>query len=166
MSISAPKRGLGGISRRVLRPIYGLAAAACTLTLIFGGASAAQAQVNPIAPNYVFSWGDCPVTLGGVAWTNGWAVGGVDVNCHSRHGSVSATVYLWRWNGSSWSAVGSGTGAYSNAYGISVWTQPPICGGGNTWWDETATVHVDGSSKTFDLYQGLGRYPTYSPGSC
>jgi hypothetical protein len=103
------------------------------------------------------------------AWPGpkGWAVGGVDANCHSRHSYVSATVYLWRWNSNSgWTQVGSGSGAYSNAYGISAWTTPPLCGGGNTYWDETATVRVDNSSKTFDLYQGLGRYPQYAPGNC
>jgi hypothetical protein len=62
--------------------------------------------------------------------------------------------------------VGSSTGAYSNAFGISLSTRPPICGGGTTWWDETATVRVDSSSQTFDLYQGLGRYPSYPPGNC
>ena len=164
---ATPGRNRGRLSRRALRTVLSLSTAACALALAVGGASAADAQVNPSAPEYTFPWGDCPVTLGSVAWPKGWAVGGVDVNCHSRHSYVSATVYLWRWNNTSgWTEVGSGSGAFSNAYGISAWTTPPFCGGGNTYWDETATVRVDNSSKTFDLYQGLGRYPQYPPGSC
>jgi hypothetical protein len=49
-------------------------------------------------------------------WAVGGVVGGVDVNCHSRHSYVSATVYLWRWNSNSGrTQAESGSGAYSNA---------------------------------------------------
>jgi hypothetical protein len=66
---AAPSRNRGHLPRRALRTVLGLGTAACALALTVCGASAAPAQVNPSAPEYVFSWGDCPVTLGSVAWT-------------------------------------------------------------------------------------------------
>jgi hypothetical protein len=95
-------------------------------------------------------------------------VGGVDVNCGTRHDYVGATVYLWwRYSDSSpWNRAGMGTYAALNTRAISVWTGPPSCGGGAVQWDVKATVYVDSYSRTFDLGQGLGYYPRYQPGSC
>jgi hypothetical protein len=166
---ATPGRSRGRQPRRVLRSLLGLAAVACTLALALGVAPAAQAQVNQIG-SHTFLWGDCPVTLGTVKWTNGWAVGGVDVNCYTRHDYVGATVYLWwRYSPSSpWNRAAMGTDYNFSTWAISVPTQPqpPICGLPEVQWDVKATVYVDSYSATFDLGQGLGYYPRYQPGRC
>jgi hypothetical protein len=100
----------GHFSRRLLRPVLALAASACTLALGLGVASAAQAQVNPAGPHHVWAWGDCSVTLGNVKTSNGAAVGGADITCGHYRGHITASVYLYRYNGSSWVRVGSGGG--------------------------------------------------------
>ena len=153
----------GRFSRRLRRPVFGLAAAACMLALGVGAASAAQAQVNPAAPHYVFPWGDCSVNVGSVATPNGAAVGGVDVTCNSTRGHITAYVYLYRDIGGSWVLVGSGGGTDYNNHGLYAWTAPPVCGYYTSYWDEVAVVNVDGSQHTFDMASGYGRYPSYAP---
>ena len=109
----------GRFSRRLRRPVLGLATVACMLALGVGAASAAQAQVNPATPHHVFLWGDCSVNLGNVQTSNGAAVGGADVMCNSTRGYITAHVYLWRAQpGSSWVLVGSGGGTDYNNHGL------------------------------------------------
>jgi hypothetical protein len=100
----------GRVTRRVRRPMIGLATALCTLALGLGAASAAQAQVNPGGPHYYFPWGDCSVALGNVAWTGGAAVGGADISCKHYHSYIGATVQLMRWDGYRWVDVRNGGG--------------------------------------------------------
>jgi len=138
-------------------------ALAATATIAMAGS--AHAQVNRAGPSYTFPWGDCPVTVGNVMWPGGAAVGGADIQCVHRHGSISANVYLWRWNGSRWDAVRtSGWVSTSNTSWLSVQTSPPYWCGGNAYWDTKVTVNVDGYQKTFDLYDGIKTYVPYPPG--
>jgi hypothetical protein len=153
----------GHLPRRLPRPVLALAASACTLALGLGAASAAQAQVNPAGPHHVWAWGDCSVTLGNVKTSNGAAVGGADITCGHYRGSITAYVYLYRYNGSSWVRVGSGGGTDYNNYRLSAWTAPPVCGNWTSYWDDMVTVNVDGSQQSFDLGSGLGYYPKYAP---
>ena len=162
-------RRLERVSRRLRRPISGVAIVMCALAMGLGATSAAQAQVNPNGPHAYFVLSDCTITLGNVAWSGsptGAAVGGADITCAHYHSYIGAIVYLWRWDISrgSWVNVSTGTLARSNAYSLSDYTTKPYCGGGSTWWDDKVTVWVDSYSATFDLGTGLGYYPAYSPG--
>ena len=71
-------------------------AVALAATATIGIASSAHAQVNLQGPNWTFPWGDCPVTVGNVKWSNGAAVGGADIQCRHYHRSITAKVDLWR----------------------------------------------------------------------
>jgi len=103
------------------------------------------------------------VNLGNVRTSNGAALGGADITCNHYRGYITAYVYLYRWNESSWVRVGSGGGTDYDNNGLSVWTAPPVCGDWNSYWDDVVTVTVDGAQQTFDLASGLGYDPTYTP---
>lgn len=127
--------------------------------------ASADAYVNTsTAPYARIPWGDCTGYLGSVAQSDYAAVGGVDVYCNSVRTSITARVFLWRWNGSSWSNVA--TSAWKTDYGQRslVGTQTPrypYCG--YTWWDETATVNVDGYQTNWDYGKAVGSYAKYDP---
>lgn len=154
------------VTRFLRRPAVALATVACVLGVSLGAATGAQAQVNSGGPHYVFPWGDCTVNLGNVAQADRAAVGGADITCNHYRGFISAHVYLYRWNGTSWAAVRGGDGTNYNNYELSVATAPPYCGGGNAYWDDVVSVDVDGYQEKFDLDNALGYAPQYSPGSC
>jgi hypothetical protein len=161
-------RGPAGKYRRLprylRRPAIALTSTACALAISLGAATAAQAQVNPKGPNYPFAWGDCWVDVGNVASTGGVAVGGVDIYC-GHYYDITAHIYLYRWNinAKKWVLVGTGGGAGYN-YQLSVQTSKPYCGGGKTYWNDVASVNIDGYSKTFNLDNALGYPPRYAPG--
>lgn len=167
--VPTPIRRIERVSRRLRRPVSGIAIVVCALALGLGVTSAAQAQVNPNGPHAYFTLSDCKITLGNVAWSGspkGAAVGGADIICSHYHSYIGAIVYLWRWDLSrgSWVNVSSGSLAYNNVYSLSEQTTKPYCGGGSTYWDDKVTVWVDSYSATFDLETGLGYYSAYSPG--
>jgi hypothetical protein len=135
-------------------------------TATIGIASSAHAQVNLQGPNWTFPWGDCPVTVGNVKWSNGAAVGGADIQCRHYHRSITAKVDLWRRinPNSPWVRVGTSDWvSTSNTYWLSVQTWPPYCGGGNAQWDDIVTVNIDGYQTTFDLYSGIKYFAWYWP---
>jgi hypothetical protein len=138
-------------------------ALAATATLAIAGS--AHAQVNRAGPSWTFPWGDCPVTVGNVKVPGGAAVGGADIQCLHRHGTITAKVDLWRYNGSRWVLVRtSGWVTTINTSYLSVQTAPYWCGG-NAYWDTKVTVNVDGYYQTtFDLYDGIKTYVPYPPG--
>jgi hypothetical protein len=98
--------------------------------------------------------------------TDGGAVGGTDVSCHSYRSYITITVNLWRYSSAGWQWISSGSAASYGNYWASAATARPSYIGGCAAWDITASVVVDGfrlDSTTLD-YGGLtGRYPRYDP---
>jgi hypothetical protein len=141
-------------------------AVALAATATIGIAGSAHARVNG-NPSFTFQWGDCPVTVGNVIGRAGAAVGGADIQCLHHHGTITAKVDLWRYNGSRWVMVRtSGWVTTINNSWLSVQTWGPYCGGGEALWNDTVTVNVDGYyQRTFNLYDGIGYSAKYSPGS-
>jgi hypothetical protein len=128
--------------------------------------STASAAVNTAswAPHYTFGWGDCNVLLGNIQTATGAARGGADISCGHYRGTINAKVDLYRWNGSRWVLqTTSGWVSVHNTYRLSVGTTQQIRCGGNAYWDDIVTVNVDGSQRTFDLYDGIGYYAQYAP---
>ena len=137
--------------RRAATTIAALVALAAA-ALSAGVAAPAQAQVNTEYPGTYsyYPWGDCHVMVGDVKWSPAYAVGGADVSCDHRRGSITTKVDLVRWDGAR--AVVVRTSGWTTGYGVfatSTLTSPPYRGGGFAWWYTTVTVNVDGSQHTF-----------------
>lgn len=150
------------------RTAIAVAAVASAAAVTLGGTAIAHAQVNDKGPHYPFTWGDCSIDVGNVAQKTGWAVGGVDVSCAKIYAHVSATIALWRWDisGNKWVQVEYGSNAQNNTSHLSAATTYAYCGGRATYWDDIATVTINGTTETFDLYKGLGYYAAYGPPAC
>jgi hypothetical protein len=143
------------------------AVAAIAVAALFAATTPAGAAVNTAGPHYAFAWGDCTVLLGNIKTASGAARGGADITCGHYRGTINAKVDLYRWNGSRWvDQTTSGWVSVHNTYRLSVGTAKQICGGGLAYWDDVVTVNVDGSQRTFDLYDGIGYYAQYAPPAC
>ena len=154
----------GALRRRLttllLAPVLALAALGLT-------AAPSDAVVGPYAP-YAYQWGACKIVLGTVVRSNRAAMAGTDVTCSNVRRVITIKVNLYRWNGYSWDlARTSGWQTGYNTSAMSAWTGD-YCGGGNTNWDETTTVNVDGSQIFLDRGVQMGTpghpyVPTWNP---
>jgi hypothetical protein len=141
-----------------------LAAAGTMLAVTVGslavGASSAGAVVNQNgAPThrYTLTGTNCSALVGAVRTTNGAAMGGADVTCGSTH-NITATVVLYRWNGSSWATYSSGPWtARSSALYVHT---GGVCGV-NAQWFERASVTVDG--RTYNNLDSNNVTSAYDP---
>lgn len=125
----------------------GLAPAASAASYTPGDFSAA---VNPNVR--VFTVDNCTAEVGVVFdWTpfpNYARVGGVRVNCSTRHSSIAATVALYYHNGTRWVQYGSsnsGTRWNSTGSGTSILYTPRYCAGSlrYNYWMVGATVRTE-----------------------
>lgn len=161
MTITSPRRS----SRRLTLV---LALAAIAGTALFSAATA-NAGVVTGRPSHTYVGSECSVTLGSVAMTPAVAEDGVDVACNHYHSYITAKVDLYRWNGSAWKDVStSGWQTTYNNYHLSAHSGY-YCGGGATYWDEIATVNIDGSQQTYDLWNALPSPQTslyFPPATC
>jgi hypothetical protein len=153
--------------RRLLATAASLGMAALTATaLIAPSAQASSATPGDfsslIAGNPTAGWlvDDCYVELGyiydSVPYPNYRHIGGVRVNCNSRHSYIAATVAMYYYNGSSWVQYGNGkygikynvTGSGSGISGILE--TPAYCAGTlrADYWIVGATVSTERASRT------------------
>jgi len=115
---------------------------------------------NPVAR----SVDDCTVVIGFVydGPTNWRHIGGVLVNCGSRHSIISATVALFYYNGSTWVQYGSSKyyasyNSTGSGYLISdIGRTYAYCTGGwRGYWMVGATVSTERTTKTVDSEYAL-----------
>ena len=147
------------------RTVATCVAAAAIATLTAGTAGAASLQPGDfssrVKPNPKTYWvDDCYVELGvvydSVAAPNYRHIGGVRVNCNSRHSIVDATVALYYYNGSRWVQYGNGNyGARYNSTGSGggiggILRTPAYCVGGYRAysWMVGATVRTERTGLT------------------
>jgi hypothetical protein len=164
MTTNTPRRATRWASV-VRRTLATFVAAGAVATLTAPPASAASTQPGDfssrVAPNPKTYWvDDCYVELGvvydSVAYPNYRRIGGVRVNCNSRHSVVDATVALYYHNGSRWVQYGSSThGARYNSTGSGaglggILRTPAYCVGGYRAysWMVGATVRTERTGLT------------------
>jgi hypothetical protein len=164
MTTNTPRRATRWVSV-VRRTLATFVAAGAVATLTAPPASAASTQPGDfssrVAPNPKTYWvDDCYVELGvvydSVAYPNYRRIGGVRVNCNSRHSVVDATVALYYHNGSRWVQYGSSThGARYNSTGSGaglggILRTPAYCVGGYRAysWMVGATVRTERTGLT------------------
>jgi hypothetical protein len=164
MKTTTPRRATrwGSAVRRTLAACL---AAGAVATLTAAPADAASTQPGDfssrVSPNPRTYWvDDCYVELGvvydSIAYPNYRHIGGVRVNCNSRHSVVDATVALYYYNGSRWVQYGSGThGVRYNSTGSGgglggILRTPAYCVGGYRAysWMVGATVRTERTGLT------------------
>jgi hypothetical protein len=74
---------------------------------------------SPYFPTTNCQVDDCHVTIGAVKYPYNpyYILGGVRIDCATRHAVVAATVWQEYWNGSSWVRYQSSRGTWTNQYG-------------------------------------------------
>jgi len=123
-------------------------------------------------PNVKVFWADdCRAEVGIVVdWApdaTGWHhVGGVRVNCATRHSIIDATVALYYWSGSRWVQYGSssyGARYSSTGSGSQILYTPRYCLNSliskSTWWMVGATVRTERTGYTDYSYAAASPDP-------
>jgi hypothetical protein len=181
MNISSWTSAVAAASRRS-RAAAATALAALVLGMtVLVAPSASASSPTPeyfsslIAGNPSTGWlvDDCYGAIGFVFDLNptptGWHhIGGVRVNCISRHSIISATVALYYWNGNSWVQHLNGkSGVLYNTTGsgFGILDTPHYCVGTfRGWWTVGATVSTERASRT--VFSEQAPDPTSAPLPC
>lgn len=127
-------RSTGG-GRGPVRWLRALLLLGVAVAAVIGLAGQANAAFSPYVPTATGYAGDCSATEGAYyAGSGGAAIGNSAVTCSYVHSSISMTVRLYRWNGSSWAVAASRTNTYYNVRAVSDFATPGVCGAGTYWY--------------------------------
>lgn len=150
----------------ILKRLVAVIVLAATASLVMPGPARAASTTPGDFSAYmtsvarVYTVDDCTVEVGwvydSVASPNWRHIGGVRVNCATRHSVIDATVALFYYNGSRWvqygaSAYGVRYSSYGSGSGISgILRTSPYCVGDlrRNYWIVGATVRTERTGAT------------------
>jgi hypothetical protein len=155
-SRSMKSRRLGRIAGLVVGTTLALTAVATSASALSPYVTTASKQV-----------GDCTVTAGArYDGSRGWAIGAGTITCTKRHAYTTATVHLFRYNGSGWAEIPgtakSSTFTNSFGFGDRELAAAPVCGGGGAWWVTEVDFQIAGAGTGY--VQNPAQW--YAPNNC